>query len=158
MTDAIAPPAPPANAQEARTRLSAFVADNGKGAKLLSGDVETNREFTQLTAMAASDDGSTVSAAMAGGDIPDSQSKVMAETASFLRTIGIKEGIIEEFLQGHMVSAEEFKLTEAWKARQMKDPAFVKSYLSGEPLAREKMVLADIILSGGITGKSGSSF
>jgi hypothetical protein len=45
---------------------------------------------------------------------------------------------------------------EAWKARQMKDPVFVKAYLSGDPEARQKMTLAAIILSGGIKGQSGS--
>jgi hypothetical protein len=153
-----APPAPPANAQEARTRLDAFVADNGKGAKLLAGDVETNREFSELTAMAAGDDASTVAAAMAGnlGDMPNSSVKIMAETAGMLREIGIREEIIEQTLKGHEVSAEEYKLVEAWKARQMKDPVFVKSYLSGDPEAREKMTLASVILSGGIKGQSGS--
>jgi hypothetical protein len=153
-----APPTPPANAQEARTRLDAFVADNGKGALLLAGDVETNRQFSELTAMAAGEDASTVAAAMAGnlGDMPDSSLKLKFQTAGMLREIGISEKIIEQVLQGHEVSAEEYKLTEAWKARQMKNPEFVKAYLSGEPEAREKMTLASIILSGGIKGQSGS--
>jgi hypothetical protein len=154
------PPAPPANAVEARARLDAFVADLGKGAKLLARDPETTKEFKSLSEMASGEDASTVAAAIAGnpGDMLDSQLKMMANTAGMLRDIGIKEGIIKEVLQGHLVSAEEFKLTEAWKARQMKDPVFVRSYLSGEPEAREKMVLADIILSGGIKGQSASSF
>jgi hypothetical protein len=37
----------------------------------------------------------------------------------------------------------------------MKDPVFVKAYLSGEVEPREKMTLANIILSGGIKGQSG---
>jgi hypothetical protein len=160
LSDATAtPPARPANAVEARVRLDAFVADLGKGAKLLARDPETTKEFKSLSEMASGEDASTVAAAIAGNPgMLDSQLKMMANTAGMLREIGIKEGIIEEVLQGHLVSAEEFKLTEAWKARQMKDPVFVRSYLSGEPLAREKMVLADIIISGGIKGQSGSSF
>jgi hypothetical protein len=152
-----APPAPPANVQEARTRLAALVADKERGAKLFAGDVETNRDYSQLTAMAARDDDSTVAAAMAGnlGDLPDSTVRMMAGTAGMLREIGIKEGIIEQVLKGHEVTAEEYKLTEAWKARQMKDPVFVKAYLSGEVEPREKMTLANIILSGGIKGQSG---
>jgi len=35
-------------------------------------------------------------------------------------------------LRGHEVSSDEFKLVEAWKVRQMKDPVFVKAYLSGD--------------------------
>jgi hypothetical protein len=152
------PPAPPANAQEARTRLDALIADTGRGAKLLAGDVETNREFSELTALAAGEDASTVAAAMSGnlGDMPDSSVRLMANTADMLREVGIREEIIEQTLKGHEVSAEEYKLVEAWKARKMKDPVFVKSYLSGEPEARQKMTLASIILSGGIKGQSGS--
>jgi hypothetical protein len=153
-----APPAPPANAQEARTRLNAFVADNGKGALLLAGDVETNREFSKLTAMAAGEDASTVAAAMSGsiGDMPDSSVKLMANTADMLREVGIREEIIEQTLRGHMVSPAEYKLVEAWKARQMKDPVFVKAYLSGDPEAGQKVTLMNIILSGGVKDQSGS--
>jgi hypothetical protein len=161
MSDALAPaapPAPPSNVQEARTQLAALVADKERGAKLFAGDVETNRQFSQLTAIASRDDDSTVAAAMAGklGDMPDSTARIMAGTADMLREIGIKEAIIEQVLQGHEVTAEEYKLTEAWKARQMKDPVFVKAYLSGEVEPREKMTLANIILSGGIKGQSGA--
>jgi hypothetical protein len=143
------PPAPPANAQEARTRLDAFVADNGKGAKLLAGHVETNREFSELTAMAAGEDDSTIAAAMSGniGDMPDSSVKLMANTADMLREIGVIESAIEQTLRGDPVSAQEFKLVEAHKARLMKDPVFVKAYLSGEPEPREKMTLCNIVLS-----------
>jgi hypothetical protein len=152
------PPAPPANAQEARTRLDAFVADTGRGARLLAGDVETNRQFSELTAMAAGEDASTVAAALTGdiGEMPSSTLKMMSQTAGMLREIGIREEIIEQTLKGHEVSAEEYKLVEAWKARQMKDPVFVKAYLSGDSEARQKMTLAAIILSGGIKGEGGS--
>jgi hypothetical protein len=81
MSDTIAPPAPPANVQEARTQLAAFVADKERGAKLFAGDVETNRQFSQLTAIASRDDDSTVAAAMAGklGDRPDSTVRIFGE-------------------------------------------------------------------------------
>jgi hypothetical protein len=151
-------PAPPANSQEARTRLDAFIADKERGAKLFAGDAATTKEFNSLTTMAATDDASTVAAAMAGniGDVPNSSVKLMADTAGMLREIGIRDGIIEQVLQGHEVTADEYKATEAWKSRQMRDPVFVKAYLSGEPEPREKMMLADIILSGGISPQPGA--
>ena len=153
-----APPAPPANALEARTRLDARIADKDFGAKVFAGDVAANRELKDLTSMAANSDASTIAAAMSGnlGDMPDSSVKLMSETAGMLREIGIREEIIEQTLKGHEVSAEEYKLVEAWKARQMKDPIFVKAYLSGDPEAGQKMTLAAIILSGGIKGEGGS--
>ncbi len=158
MTEVAAPPAAPANAMEARTRLDARIADKDFGAKVLSGDISANREFRDLQNMAASDDDSTIAAAMSGniGEMPDSSVKLMSETAGMLREIGIREEIIEQTLKGHEVSAEEYKLVEAWKARQMKDPVFVKAYLSGDPEAGQKMTLAAIILSGGIKGQGGS--
>ena len=161
MSDAIAaPPVVPTNAVEARGRLDTLIADKDWGAKLLAGDTNANREFRDLQNMADKSDDSAIATALSGnlGDMPSSSVKLMANTAGVLRDIGIKEGVIEEVLKGHEVSAEEYKLTEVWKARQMKDPVFVRSYLSGEPEAREKMTLADIILSGGIKGQSGSSF
>jgi hypothetical protein len=151
-----APPAPPANSAEARTRLDALIADKERGAKLLAGDAATNREYRELRTLADNPDpADVVAAAMSGqiGDVPDSSVKMMAETAGMLREIGIREEIIEQVLRGHEVSADEYKLVEAWKARQMKDPVFVKAYLSGDPEARQKMTLAAIVLSGDVKGE-----
>jgi hypothetical protein len=159
MTDTIgALPAPPANAAEARTRLDARIADKAFGAKVLAGDPAANREFRELSSMAANVDNNTIAAAMSGniGEMPDSGVKQMAATASMLREIGVQEQIIEQTLKGHEVTPEEYKLAEAWKVRQTKDPVFVKAFLSGDPEARQKMTLAAIILSGDVKGALGS--
>jgi hypothetical protein len=148
-------PAPPANATEARARLDALIADKARGAKLVAGDAEVTREYRELRAKADNPDpADTVAAAMSGnlGEMPDSSVKMMAETAGMLREIGIREEVIADTLRGHEVSPNEYKLVEAWKARQMKDPVFVKAYLSGDPEARQKMTLAAIVLSGSIKG------
>jgi len=149
------PPAPPANALEARGRLDALIADKDWGAKLMAGDANVNREYRTLQDMAANADDSTIAAALSGniGEMPDSRLKVMADTADHLREIGIREEIIEQQLRGHEVSPEEYKLVEAWKTRQLKDPVFVKAYLSGDPEARQKMTLAAIVLSGSVKGE-----
>jgi hypothetical protein len=146
------PPAPPANATEARARLDGLMADKDWGAKLLAGDADTKREYFSLSSMAANTDASTIAVAMSGniGEFPDSRMKMMSDTAGMLREIGIREEIIAQTLQGHEVSADEFKLVEAWKARQMKDPVFTKAWLSGDPEARQKMTLAAIVLSGSV--------
>jgi hypothetical protein len=149
MTEAAPPPAAPTNAVEARTQLDARLADKEWGERLTGGDVNANREFCDLTAMAARDDSSTVAAAMSGniGDMPDSSVKLMANTADMLREIGVSEGVIEQTLRGDAVSAQEFKLVEAHKARLMKDPVFLKNYLGGDPEARQQMVLCNIVLT-----------
>lgn len=157
MTDA--PLAPPATAAEARAVLDTRIADRDWGAKLIAGDAATKREYADLRAKADNPDpADTVAAAMAGnlGEMPDSSVKMMAEAAGMLREIGIRESIIEETLRGHEVTQQEYDVVNAWKARQMKDPVFVKAFLSGDPDARQKMTLAAIVLSGGIKDARGS--
>src|SRR5258705_13984252 len=86
-----APPAPPANAAEARTRLDGLVADKAFGARLLAGEADANREFRDLSSMAANVDDNTIAPALSGeiGEFPDSGVKQMAATAGMLREIGI---------------------------------------------------------------------
>jgi hypothetical protein len=160
LSDTIAPPAAPTNAVEARGRLDTLIADKDWGAKLLAGDTNANREFRDLQNMADKSDDSAIAVAMSGniGDMPDSRLRMMAETAGMLRDIGIKERIIEDVLQGHMVTAEEAKMVSAYKERLMRDPTHVRAFLSGDQEARQKMTLIAIIESGGIIGQSGSSF
>jgi hypothetical protein len=151
-------PAPPANAMEARTQLDARLADKDWGARLTAGDANANREFRDLQSMAATSDDSTIAVAMSGniGEMPDSSLKLMSETAGMLRNIGVREEIIEQTLRGHEVSPDEYKLVEAWKVRQMKDPVFVKAYLGGDPEAQRLMTLASVILSGDVKDVQGS--
>jgi hypothetical protein len=140
---------------EARTQLAGLMTNKDWGAKLIGGDANTVQQYRGLIDMAARTDDSTIAAAMSGsiGEMPDSQTKVMADTANMLREIGIPEGAIGQALKGDGVSEQEFKMAEAWKARQMKDPEFVKKYLNGDPEAAEKMTTANIIISGGIKGQ-----
>jgi hypothetical protein len=152
-----APPAPSTPA-EANTVLQSRLADKAWGAKLLANDVEVTREYRALREKADNPDpADTVAAAMSGnvGEIPDSEVALMANTAGMLREIGVRESIIEETLRGHVVTEQEFKLVEAWKARQMRDPVFVKAFLSGGAEERQKMTLAAIVLSGGIKDARG---
>jgi hypothetical protein len=154
-----APPAPPANAAEARTRLDALLVDKDRGAKLLAGDAEVNREYRELRAKADNPDpADTVAVAMSGnvGEVPDSDVALMANTAGMLREIGISEPVIEQTLRGHEVSALEMKQVEAWRARAMSDQTFVKLWLSGDMEARRKMALSQIIVSGAVKDARGS--
>jgi hypothetical protein len=158
MSDGTQQPAPPATAAEARATLDTRIADKSWGAKLIGGDAEVNREYRELRAKADNPDpADTVAAAMSGNlpEMPDSNLKMMHETAGMLREIGVREEVIAATLRGHEVSPDEYKLVEAWKTRQMKDPVFVKAFLSGDAEARQKMTLAAIVLSGGIKDTRG---
>jgi hypothetical protein len=153
------PSAPPANAAEARTVLEGKMADKDWGALLLRGDAAVNREYLELRAKADNPDPSdVVAAAMSGkiGDVPDSSVALMANTASMLREIGIREEVIKEALEGRELTQQEHDLVTAWRTRQMRDPVFVKDFLSGDPEARQKMTLSAIALSGGV--KEGGRF
>jgi hypothetical protein len=155
-----APPAPPATPQEARTRLDTLIKDRDFGARLVAGDAAANREFSALQKQADSiDPTDKVAAAMAGivspGPFQDSDHVQMMHTAEMLREVGVREEVIAETLRGHTVSENEMRLVEAWRSRQMKDPAFVRSFLSGDPEARRLMTLSAIVVSGGVTGARG---
>jgi hypothetical protein len=147
--------AAPANVIEARAALDSRKADPEWGAKIFAGNPDANRELRELTSKASGSDDSVVAAVMSGepGRMPTTETHIMAGTAGMLREVGVSEEVIEQTLKGHQVSEQEYKLVQAWKARHMKDPEFVKRFLNGDTEARQKMTLADIVLSGGIKGK-----
>ena len=151
MTDQAAP----ANAIEARTRLDERKADPEWGAKIFAGNPDANRELRELTSKAAGSDDSVVAAVMSGdlSKMPTTETHIMAGAAGMLREVGVSEEVIAQTLKGHQVSEQEYKLVYAWKIRHMKDPEWVKRFLNGDVEAREKMTLADIVLSGGIKGQ-----
>jgi hypothetical protein len=155
MTDtpgAPAIPAPPANATEASVRLGALSADKEWAGKLLAGDVAANREFQELSALVAT--GDKVDAAIAGirpdiqdGVIPDSSTVLMTNVAADLRANGISDDSIRQVLTGQKVSKQERTLVETWKGQRMRDPAWTKLYLAGDPQAVRDMTLANIVIS-----------
>ena len=155
MSEMVAPPAPPANAQEARTQLDALIADTARGAKLLAGDAATTKEFNSLTAMVA-EGGDQVDRAMSGAlpDVPDSELKAMAGTAAMLAEMGIKPEVVRQTLENHEVTQAEYDAAKAWQARTMRDQFWVKAYLEGDPDAARQMTLASIILSSPIKSEA----
>jgi hypothetical protein len=154
MTDAPvlpgAPPAPPTNAAEARVRLDGLVNNKDFGAKLLSGDVSANREFTDLQAMVEKGRvADQVEAALSGdiGDMPDSSLKEMAGAADMLRDMGFNPLQVRETISGREASAAEVEMATRWKAQNLKSQEFQKRLLSGEPDAARQLMVANIILT-----------
>jgi len=113
MTDAaVTPPSPPATSQEARAVLDTRIADKDWGAKLLSGDAEARREYSELRAKAdAPDPADAVAAAMAGieqdGPFQDSSHVLMVNMTNMFRELGISDPTIKQTLEGYEVSQEE---------------------------------------------------
>jgi hypothetical protein len=156
MTEAAPPPAAPTNAVEARGRLDTRIADKDFGAKVLSGDPNANREFRDLQKMAASEDDSTITAAMSGniGEMPDSSTRLMANTTDMLREIGFPEKAIHETLAGKVPTPDDIQLAQSWKRQAMNSPEWVRRYLSGEPDARREMMAADVVITNGAHAKA----
>ncbi len=150
---ATAPPAaPPANSAEASAKLAALTSDQAWRDRFLSGgDPAATKEFHELTSAVAAG-GSDVEIAMSGAlpDLPNSELRMMAGTAEMLREIGLRPEVIRQTLEGHEVSKAEFDATAAYKSRMMKDPNFVKAFLSGSAEEGQKVMLMSIILSSNI--------
>ncbi len=147
----------PAIAMEAAQGLTPGSPIKTSARRFFRGDIGANREVRDLGDIGGQRMTMVpIAAAMSGniGEMPDSSVKLMSETAGMLREYwDSRRRSSSRTLKGHEVSAEEYKLVEAWKARQMKDPVFVQAYLSGGAEAGQKMTLAAIILSGGIKGQ-----
>ncbi len=161
---AIAPEAPaiPATAAEALTRLEALQASKEWTGKLLAGDRTVYHEWNGLHERVSrgEDQGhpqaslaDRVSAAMsaaAGIDIPSADARLIRESADHLRSLGIRDDVIEQTLSGYEVSQTEFNLVKVWKDRAMRDAEFTKKYLSGDPDAQQRMTLANLVLTSNV--------
>jgi hypothetical protein len=152
-----APPAPPANATEASSRLAALSADKAWSGKLLSGDTSATKEFNSLTTMVA-EGGDGVAVAMSGVLPPaaNGEMREMAGLTEFLRDTGITDDVIRQTLSGHEVTQAEFDATKRWHDQHMRDKEFTKKWLAGDPEAAKQMTLAHIILGSSVKGVQGS--
>lgn len=142
---------PPTTAAAAADRLSVLHTDAAFCDKLLGGDITAKQQYHDLIKLVA-DGGDRVDRAMAGthlnGDVFDSDDRMTINFVAMLREIGVRDGIIRENLEGHVFPPEELRAVQDWKTRSMRNPEFVKRYLSGsDPEAREKMTIANLVLS-----------
>lgn len=143
----------PSTPAEAATRLEQLKADPTWREQFLAGNGAHKTEFHSLTALIGR--GDSVDKALAGvpldGPLQPSKHLTNIGVANALREIGIQDQIIKDVIAGtHKVSRAEYDATQRWKDLQMRDKIFVERYLTNEGDAREKMTLANIILSGGV--------
>ncbi|WP_299804748.1 hypothetical protein [Tardiphaga sp.] len=95
-----------------------------------------------------------IAGVVTGGDMPDSTSKLMAETAAWLRDIGVSTDVTRETLSGREMTKQEFETVKAWKDQKMRSPEFTKRFLAGEPEEVKQMTLANIVLSSSIKAET----
>lgn len=155
MTDKIQAPA---TAAEARMQIDTLSANVEFGSKLLSGDVSATQQWNALHSVLGKG-GDEIDNAMNGvilgaDTIPDGQSKLLAEGASWMRSLGLSDGVVREALEGGGVSRDEYRMVSDWRIRQMNDPAFTKRFLANEAEAVRLMMTASVVIAGGIKGEA----
>ncbi|MCK1671238.1 hypothetical protein [Bradyrhizobium sp. 150] len=148
----------PATATEARAAIDALTTNVEFGSRLLAGDVAATQQWNELHSVLGKG-GDEVENAMNGlvigaDTIPDGDSKRLAEGASWLRTLGLSDGVVREALEGAGVSKEEFRMVSDWKSRHMNDPVFSKRFLSNDAEAVRLMTTANVVIAGGIKGEA----
>lgn len=133
--------------QDPASKLNRLYADPQWRGKLDAGHLETRREFDALREAAAAID--PVTAAMTGAlpDVPSSELRHMAETASYLRSLGLGEAVVKEVLSGQPTTKAIQDEARAWRDRHLKTREFAEAFMAGEPEAVKKMTLCSIILS-----------
>jgi len=151
-----ATPAPPSTPAEASARLDALRSDSKWTASLLSGGPAETKEFHTLHELASK--GDSVDMAIGGvlqpGVIQNSEHMQNIGAAEMLRELGIRDDVIRETLQGKSETKPWYDETVRWKADHMSNPDWVKRLMSGDVEARRQLMLANIIITGGITGES----
>lgn len=141
---------------EARAVLDARIADREFGARVLAGEVEANRELASLHA-AIHAGGQDIVAGVMNGEIASHEQVQMVSVAELFRELGIRDAVTAEFLSGHKVTPEEYRAVENWKRAAMSDKSadgFVARFLAGDLAVRQKMMLADSVLTNGVQEKA----
>ncbi|GMP11851.1 hypothetical protein [Bradyrhizobium sp. TM239] len=148
----------PVTAADARAQIDALTTNAEFGSKLLSGDVAATQQWNDLHSVLGKG-GDEIENAMNGvvlgaDSIPDGQSKLLAEGASWMRSLGLSDDVVREALEGAGVSKEEYRMVTDWRNRQINDPAFAKRFLANEAEAVRLMMTASVVIAGGIKGEA----
>jgi hypothetical protein len=158
----------PETAAAAGEKLATLQADKAWTGKLLAGDVSVTQEWNGLhervhrgddEAKEAKSLADRAAAAMTGDQrsLSDPETKQMNATAAMLRELGIRDEVVTQTLTGRDVTQAEFDVVKNWQTRALRDEAFTKLYLTGDPEACQKMTLAAIVLSSNIKTELRSS-
>ena len=152
MTDT---PAVPATATEARAVLDARISDKAFGDRIFAGDIAAKNELAALHAKIHAGGDDVVAAAMNGklSDVPSSEQRQLIGTTELFRELGIRDEVTSQFLTGQKVSAAEYEMVVNWKKTAMGDNSpggFVERFLAGNAEAKQKMLIANSVLTNGI--------
>jgi hypothetical protein len=150
--------ATPGTAAEAAQRIDALAKDSGFFNRLMSGNVEARREFSNLTRLIS--EGDRAGDVLAGiaqvpefevtsGNQLNTHKTIVAVEA--LREVGLGETGISELLHDETShSAADVATAARAKVEMLGSEEFRRRYLAGDPEARRMMLVANTILVGGI--------
>jgi hypothetical protein len=147
------PPAPviPNTAGEATARLNELKADPAWRDEFLAGGSRQAREMASLLEVIDKGENPRVDRAMAGvmADQPFQEQGhlAMIGATDMLRSAGIRDDVIREFLTGQGIPAEEQKLAAERKAERLRDHDWTRKFLEGNGEQRKEMLLIDLILN-----------
>lgn len=146
------PPAAPTTPAEAATRITQAGSDPSWRDPFLAGHPERVREFHEWHALAAQ--GESVDLAMAGQYMPDGNTSdhlAQMGTAVIFSELGISPEITRNMLADkHVVTQAEYNATKIWKEDRFEDKEWVAKLFSGDREAKRKLMLANVILTGGV--------
>lgn len=137
-----------------QAELNKAYADPKFQEKLNAGSPEARAEFDRLVAAAA--DQNPVAAAMSGTlpDVPSSEQRLMASTASWLGEMEMPGAVIEQALSGRPVSQAEFDLVRAHREKLLNNAEWTKRLLAGDLEARQQLVAMNIVIANGAEEKA----
>jgi hypothetical protein len=156
--DGAAPTTTPQTAAEARARLAGLTANEAWANLLMTGDAATRREYEALTRMVANGDATAdaVANTPAGEPLievtsgPDGLTGHNLRSAvAALREDRFSDLAIQQVMDGTPQSASDVALAQERRARAMRDPAWVKSFLEGDQVAKADMTLWNAVLTNG---------
>ncbi|WP_316196859.1 hypothetical protein [Bradyrhizobium sp. SZCCHNS3053] len=129
-----------------QSRLNAFGTDADKQTKLAAGDPETRREFDTIAAEIVGMDHLTSAITGDASLMTSGKLREMSAGVQWLREFGFADEVIRDILAGDQVEQPFRARIAQWRSDAMRSAEFVKSYLSGEPEAAKKMMIANAVL------------
>jgi hypothetical protein len=153
------PSATPQTSSEARVRLQQLTADSAWAEKLEAGDVDTRKEFTKLTELAAKDQLADAIIGPASeqplADVTIGGNELTARNtfsaAEGLREAGFNDTMVLEVITGKTFTADEVAIATDRKSRAMRDPVWQELFLSGDPQSYRDMLIWNGIITAGVS-------
>jgi hypothetical protein len=129
---ALAPPS--AEIQAAMAKKSELMADAGWRDRYLSGDPAARSEMSGLNGTIVGANSNTIS-------------QPEAHEVEHLRSAGVSEEIVQQFIKRDPIPEGERAIALQWKASHLRDRAWLDKYNNGDIEARRQMATCNMLLT-----------